>query len=99
METIYQSPLHFHSMDKPMNLNLYENHFSYINNLTQYGDKHKCSQCDRIFDRKQNFNRHVKKCGSEIRHVFKGGPFDAHLDTVWERLDRFGIHVEKEHRR
>ena len=89
VEILYISPLKY----PIVHVNLHKSHFSYITNINQFGKKFKCQECDRIFDNKANFNRHVKLCVPGIREIYLGGKFDAHLDTVFEKLEKIGIIV------
>ena len=66
---------------------------SYITNINQFGKKFKCKECAFIFQDKSNFNRHIKLCSPGIKEIYKGGKFDAHLETIFERLDKIGINV------
>ena len=96
VKIVYQSPLVFNSVDRPMNLNLYETHFSYIRDMRQYGSKFSCPSCQRIFDRKDNLEVHVKICEQGgTRQVFVGGRLNSgQFETIWEKLARIGIHCE-----
>ena len=98
VKTLYRSSLGFHSVDRPMNLNLYEAHFSYIRDMSQYGKKFACPSCRRIFNRKDNFRKHEKICeerGEGSSQVFVGGRLNsAQFETIWEKLAKIGIHCE-----
>ena len=96
VKIVYQSPLVFNSVDRPMNLNLYETHFSYIRDMRQYGSKFSCPSCQRIFDRKDNLEVHVKICErGGTSQVFVGGRLNSgQFETIWEKLARIGIHCE-----
>ena len=98
VEVEYISPLDLSSTEKIMYLNLYEKHFSYISDIGKYGKKYKCPECDRIFDRNNNFNRHVKICKPGIREVYLGGKFDAHHDSIFDKLEKIGISVKESDR-
>ena len=97
-EVVYISPLDLSSPDGVMYLNLYEKHFSYISDFQKYGKKYKCPQCDRILNRRDNLNSHVKICKPGIREVYLGGKFDAHHDTVFDKLEEIGIMIKESHR-
>ena len=91
IEMLYLSPLNFNVM----HVNLFKNHFSYITNINLFAKKFKCFKCDRISNNKANFNKHVELCTPGIREVYLGGKFDAHLETVFEKLEKFDIFVPK----
>ena len=91
IEAIYVSSLK--SLDNPLYLNLNGNHFSYISNIRTYGKKYKCSECNRIFDRANNFQRHLKRCKTDIEEIYLGGKFDASHENIFEKLEKIGIYV------
>ena len=94
---VYQSPLIFNTVDRPMNLNLYEGHFSYIHDMSGYGSKFACLSCKRIFNRRNNLKTHMKICGGDQgqSQVFVGGRLNsAQFETIWEKLAEIGIHVQ-----
>ena len=92
-DIIYLSRLDY----KPMYINLYENHCSYIHNHQKYAKHYKCSECDRSFNRSDNLKRHAKVCTTEVKEVYIGGKFRTN-DTIFERLERVGIKVKEEDR-
>ena len=85
VEVIYLFTLDLPSLDGIMYLNLHDQHFSYISDIQTYGEKYKCPDCDRIFDRRDSFNRHVKTCKPGTREVYLGGKFDAHHETIFDK--------------
>ena len=94
VDTIYISPLR----GTTLYLNLYEKHFSYISNLRAYSSNYKCDDCDRHFQRSDHLQQHLKKCQTGIKEVYRGGKFDASLDTVFDKLAKIGIFVPEEDR-
>ena len=56
-----------------LHLNLFENHLSYIKNLTGYTNKYQCATCDRHFPRPDNMKRHQKICKGQTKYRFPGG--------------------------
>ena len=88
-DVVYLSRLNY----RPMHLNLYESHFSYINNFMTYAQRFQCLQCKRTFNQTCNLNRHAKTCCTEIKEVYVGGKFKTN-ETIFERLHRvMGINV------
>ena len=83
---------------KPLYMNLYEKHFSYISKIDSYGKNFRCSECDRIFNRPNNLKRHMKTCQTEVTELYTGGKFDASLETVFDKLEKIGIVVPEEDR-
>ena len=81
-----------------MHLNLYENHFSFINNFSTYAKRFQCEQCKRTFTDARNLNRHRKTYSTEIEEVYISGKFKTN-ETIFERLYRvMGINVAEEDR-
>jgi len=37
-----------YSFDNTMNLNLHDNHFSYVRDMDKYSHSYSCSKCDRL---------------------------------------------------
>ena len=56
-----------------LHLNLFENHLSYIKNLTVCTKKYQCATCDRHFSRTDNMKRHQKICKGQTKYRFPGG--------------------------
>ena len=97
VRTVYRSPLAFNSFDRPMNLNLYKEHLSYIRDMSKYGNKFACPLCNRFFNRKNNFKVHVERCEPDTSQVFIGGRLNSdQFDTIWEKLAKAGIVLEDE---
>ena len=79
-----------------MNLNIFENHLSYIKNLNSYCKKFECSLCNRLFNRKNKMFVHMKACEKAKHLKFPGGYFTP-AKTIFESLKEVGICVESEH--
>ena len=82
---------------KVLNLNLFNDHFSYIQDLEKYSQSYRCRKCDKIWNHAGNFHRHVKSCSSGVKEYFKGGAFQL-KKTIFEELEDHGIHIRKEDR-
>jgi hypothetical protein len=48
--------------DDTMNLNLYEQHFSYVSNMEKYSHSYLCSKCDRLWKHVGKLHRHERTC-------------------------------------
>ena len=83
--------------ERPMYMNLYKNHFSYINNFEKYAKRYQCHNCDRTFNHTGNLKRHIKSCCTDIEEVYPGGKFKTN-DTIFERLEKVGIKVPEKDR-
>ena len=68
-----------------LNVNLYESHFSYIRNLTNYTNSFECSSCEQCFTRASSLNRHDCDVERLTRFIIPGGAFSPRK-TVFDRL-------------
>ena len=76
-----------------MFLNIFEDHFSYITDFECYCKKYKCELCDRLFNDKANYNRHIKSCEGDVcKHVYPGGYFKNSCG-IFDDLEQYGISV------
>ena len=80
-----------------MYLNLYQHHLSYITNFKGYAKKFQCQLCEKCFPRMYDYKRHIAKCTSRTKYIYKGGFYSNNL-TIFERLEEVGIVVPKEDR-
>ena len=80
------------TFDTTMNLNLYENHLSFIQNVNGYSKKCICSHCKRIFKRKDNWKVHEKKCENKLDLKYVGGYYSP-PQSIFEELENYGISV------
>ena len=78
--------------DLTMNVNMFEYHLSYINNIDQYTNKYQCSGCDKLFNRVHNFKVH-KPCKSKTSYRYKGGYHKVN-PNIFEELENNGIRVD-----
>ena len=92
-DIVYLSRLDY----RPLYLNLYENHFSYISKYNTYAKRFQCYGCDRTFNRTDSLNRHAKVCCTEVEELYIGGKFKTN-DTIFERLDKVGIKIQEQDR-
>jgi hypothetical protein len=75
-----------------LNLNLWENHFSYIVKLATYCKRWSCRKCGKLFDRVSNLARHEPACTEQTKLVFPGGGYGP-PKSVFDRLADSGIAV------
>ena len=78
-----------------MRLNVYENHLSLITDFEKYCHVFQCTKCNVLFDRNNNFNRHMKSCSGKVRETFPGGVY-RNPPTLFERLEEIEIRVPPE---
>ena len=92
-DIIYLSRLSF----KPMHLNLYENHFMYINNFKTFAKRFQCQMCDRVFDQACHLTRHSETCCTEKEEIYLGGKYRKDR-TIFERLELEEFEIPDEDR-
>ena len=69
--------------DDTMNLNIYEQHLSYIKNLKLYSSKYECVKCGKLFKTNCSLTRHKSSCDKKNTLVFPGGYFQTRK-TIFE---------------
>jgi len=92
-DVVYLSQLPY----KPMYINLYKKHFSYISNIKSYSKRYQCMMCESIFDRACNLKRHADVCCTEIQELYKGGKLRP-AETLFDWLEKEGINVPEQDR-
>lgn len=80
-----------------MYVNMYENHLSYIRDFSMYAQKYQCKSCDRHFDHAGHLHRHQRACSNQTKFVYPGG-FYRPTESIFERLNEFGINVPDDQR-
>ena len=81
--------------DNTMYVNLYELHFSYIQNMKSYSHSYMCSKCENsLWKYPSLLKRHELTCEAGVRHVYNGGVYHP-PPSVFERLDDEGIVVDE----
>ena len=86
-----------HLFSCKINLNLYENHFSYIRSMQLYTGHYVCPRCSKIWTENRHYHRHIRTCEFRVKHKYVGGVYHTPL-TIFERLDEVGIYVPEEDR-
>ncbi len=81
----------------PCYLNLYDGHFSYIDNFKIYSKKYECSKCGCILNRDNNHRRHFRNCRTEVKEFYRAGKY-KNRPTVFELLETLGIKVAEDKR-
>ena len=81
-----------YSFEDTMNLNLYEQHFSYVSNKKKYSHSYLCSKCDRLWKHVGKLHRHERTCTGDVIYKYLGGVYHT-TKTVSDRLEDEGIHV------
>ena len=81
--------------DNTMYVNLYEPHFSYIQDMKSYSHSYMCSKCENsLWKYPSLLKRHELTCEAGVRHVYSGGVYHP-PPSVFERLDDEGIVVDE----
>ncbi len=81
-----------------MNLNMWEQHLSYIYDLSLFATTFQCSNCFKLFYSDDALTRHEKSdCSTITSYRFKGGYYE-NIQTIFEALDFVGIHIQEEDR-
>ena len=81
--------------DNTMYVNLYEPHFSYIQDMKSYSNSYMCSKCENsLWKYPSLLKRHELTCEAGVRHVYNGGVYHP-PPSVFERLDDEGIVVDE----
>ena len=79
--------------DNTMYVNLYEPHFSYIQDMKSYSHSYMCSKCeDSLWKYPSWLEKHEMTCESGVRHVYNGGVYHT-TPSIFQRLDDEGITV------
>jgi hypothetical protein len=78
-----------------MNLNLYEDHFSYVNDMEKYSHSFLCSKCHRLWKHVGKLHRHEPTCTGDVSYKYPGGVYHI-SQTVFDRLEDENIDVPEE---
>ena len=76
-----------------MYVNLYETHYSYIQDIGKYCHSYRCRKCgDSLWKRPYHLHRHESGCEGGIRRTYPGGVYQP-SPSIFQRLDDEGITV------
>ena len=79
--------------DNTMYVNLYQPHFSYIQEMKSYSHSYMCSKCeDSMWKYPSWLQKHELTCEAGVRHVYIGGVYHT-TPSIFQRLDDEGITV------
>ena len=79
--------------DNTMYVNLYESHFSYIQDMKSYCHSYMCSKCeDSVWKYPSRLEKHELTCEAGVRHVYNGGVYHT-TPSIFQRLDGEGITI------
>ena len=76
-----------------MYLNLYETHYSYIQDIGMYCHSYRCRKCgDSLWKWQRDLHRHESVCVGGIRRIYPGGVYQP-SPSIFQRLDDEGFAV------
>jgi hypothetical protein len=81
--------------DVTMNLNLYEQHFSYASNMEKYSHSYLCSKCDQLWKYVGKLHKQERTCTGYVIYKYPGGVYNT-VKTVFDRLEAEGIDVPED---
>ena len=73
-------------------LNLYETHFSFIQDRRMYCHSYRCRKCNSLWTHAWKLRQHESTCTGGVRRVFPGGVYHS-TPSKFERLDDENIRV------
>ena len=82
---------------KKLLLNLHEQHFSLIHNMSLYSATFVCQTCQKCFDFSWKLERHLATCDASTKVQYKNDVYRP-KSTVFDKLDELEIHVDEEDR-
>ena len=89
-ELVRRSPAQY---QETMYANLYETHYSYIQDIGKYCHSYRCRKCgDSLWKRPWKLHRHESTCEAGVNRIYKGGVYRPPA-SIFERLDDEGIIV------
>lgn len=78
-----------------MNVNLYENHFSFIKNMSLFSKSFLCPSCKKSWKTNWQMKRHLGSCSTLTREVYYSGSFEL-TRNIFERLSDHNIVIPQE---
>ena len=79
--------------DNIMYVNLYESHFSYIQDMKSYSHSYMCSKCENsLWKYPSLLKRHELTCEAGVNQIYKGGVYHT-TPSIFQRLNDEGITV------
>eukprot|EP00116_Pleurobrachia_bachei_P001169 sb/3461431/ len=81
--------------DNVLHVNLFQTHFSFVQDLEKFSSSYRCIQCNKFFDHHGTYKRHMKTCDMNVRQKYVGGTFSV-KPTVFDELEDFGVDIPSE---
>ena len=89
-EFVRRSPAQY---PETMYVNLFETHFSYIQDMKKFSHSYRCSKCENsMWKCPAWLERHELRCEAGVRHIYNGGVYHP-PPSIFERLDDEGVVV------
>ena len=73
----------------------YNNHICYVNNINVVFQSFRCPNCDNIFNRTFNLERHLGIFSERVKNVYPKNVYQTQ-ETLFDKLDSFGIEYTNE---
>ena len=73
----------------------YNNHICYVNNITVVFHSFRSPNCDSLFNRTFNLERHLTTCSERVKNMFAKNVYQSRA-TLFDKLDSFGIEYTNE---
>ena len=73
----------------------YNNHICYVNNVNAVFQSFRCPNCDTLFNRTFNLERHLTTCSERVNSVYPRNVYQIR-ETLSDKLDSFGIKYTSE---
>ena len=73
----------------------YNNHICYVNNINAILQSFCCRNCDNFFNKTFNLERHLTTCSERMKNIYLKNVYQTQ-ETLFEKLDSFGIEYTKE---
>ena len=81
--------------EKTVRLLIHNNHIYYRNNIKAVFQSFHCPNCDTLFNRTFNLERHLTACSERVKNVYPRNVYQIR-GTLFDKLDSFGIKYTSE---
>ena len=73
----------------------YNNHNCYVNNINATFPSFRCPNCDTLFNRTFNLERHLTTCSKRVKNVYPRNLYQIR-ETLFDKLDSFDMNYTSE---
>ena len=81
--------------DNTLRLLRYNNHTCYVSNINAVFQSFRCPNCDTLFNRTFNMERHSTTCSERVKNIYPRNVYQIG-ETLFDKLDSFGINYTSE---